>query len=448
MSGRIMAPDMTRPTGSSEAKIPEGELLSACIAARARPSTTRTPGPALTPSRILARAPRTLAFSDRPTFSAALALPTHHRVRPSRRTNGHVQSHKRLGTPRREQDAPRGQTLRADGRAHHGETRRRRSQTKEHPQTPGARASPHAHALHDPRVPPATRPSATPASLSDPIPLSRLTRPSPLPAKAHASYDPKTRVVKQLQSTVDNLLREQASHARLESTSRETFAHLAAEIERVRAAVATLADAVIEEMDAVRADHAAWRSEKEAWTSRVERVEATVEAKSAMIDAWGEARSAESAAATALRDEMRAATEAAAEARAALAAAEQREADIAERLRALRETAEGADAKLQEQIDAVRANAEGAAAGPGDGSNAAVPIRDILLAGAASEADVVALRDWTKHVTEAHDGRLRRIERGLHLGGSAAGGGASSGGAGKPTPQSKPRSKRSSEGSV
>lgn len=297
------------------------------------------------------------------------------------------------------------------------------------------------------RAPTRTR-CTTPASLSDPTPLSRLTRPSLLPAKAHASYDPKTRVVKQLQSTVDNLLREQASHARLESTSRETFAHLAAEIERVRSAVATLADAVIEEMDAVRADHAAWRSEKEAWTSRMERVEATVEAKSAMIDAWGEARSAESAAATALRDEMRAATEAAAEARAALAAAEQREADIAERLRALRETAEGADAKLQEQIDAVRATAERAAAGPGDGSNAAVPIRDILLAGAASEADVVALRDWTKHVTEAHDGRLRRIERGLHLGGSAAGGGASSGGGGKPTPQSKPRSKRSSEGSV
>ena len=83
--------------------------------------------------------------------------------------------------------------------------------------------------------------------------------------------------------------------------------------------------------------------------------------------------------------------------------------------------------KLQEQIDAVRATAERAAAGPGDGSNAAVPIRDILLAGAASEADVVALRDWTKHVTEAHDGRLRRIERGLLLGGSAGGGGASSG---------------------
>ena len=284
------------------------------------------------------------------------------------------------------------------------------------------------------RAPTRTR-CTTPASLSDPTPLSRLTRPSLLPAKAHASYDPKTRVVKQLQSTVDNLLREQASHARLESTSRETFAHLAAEIERVRSAVATLADAVIEEMDAVRADHAAWRSEKEAWTSRMERVEATVEAKSAMIDAWGEARSAESAAATALRDEMRAATEAAAEARAALAAAEQREADIAERLRALRETAEGADAKLQEQIDAVRATAERAAAGPGDGSNAAVPIRDILLAGAASEADVVALRDWTKHVTEAHDGRLRRIERGLHLGGSAAGGGASSGGGGNRRPR-------------
>ena len=116
------------------------------------------------------------------------------------------------------------------------------------------------------RAPTRTRCTSPAASLAraDPTPLSRLTRPSLLPAKAHASYDPKTRVVKQLQSTVDNLLREQASHARLESTSRETFAHLAAEIERVRSAVATLADAVIEEMDAVRADHAAWRSEKEA----------------------------------------------------------------------------------------------------------------------------------------------------------------------------------------
>ena len=300
------------------------------------------------------------------------------------------------------------------------------------------------------RAPTRTR-CTTPASLSDPTPLSRLTRPSLLPAKAHASYDPKTRVVKQLQSTVDNLLREQASHARLESTSRETFAHLAAEIERVRSAVATLADAVIEEMDAVRADHAAWRSEKEAWTSRMERVEATVEAKSAMIDAWGEARSAGSAAATALRGrDARGDGSGGGGARAALAAAEQREADIRRAARGASpaQTAEGADAKLQEQIDAVRATAERAAAGPGDGSNAAVPIRDILLAGAASEADVVALRDWTKHVTEAHDGRLRRIERGLHLGGSAAGGGASSGGGGKPTPQSKPRSKRSSEGSV
>ena len=284
--------------------------------------------------------------------------------------------------------------------------------------------APRARAARPPRPSP-TQPRS---------PVSRAL--SPPPAKAHASYDPKTRVVKQLQSTVDNLLREQASHARLESTSRETFAHLAAEIERVRSAVATLADAVIEEMDAVRADHAAWRSEKEAWTSRMERVEATVEAKSAMIDAWGEARFGRNRRRRrALRDGMRAATEAAAEARAALAAAEQREADIAERLRALRETAEGADAKLQEQIDAVRATAERAAAGPGDGSNAAVPIRDILLAGAASEADVVALRDWTKHVTEAHDGRLRRIERGLHLGGSAAGGGASSGGGGNRRPR-------------
>ena len=56
------------------------------------------------------------------------------------------------------------------------------------------------------------------------------------------------------------------------------------------------------------------------------------------------------------------------------------------------------------------------AAGPGtDGGRGSQSGRRELLAGAASEADVVALRDWTKHVTEAHDGRLRRIEQGLHL---------------------------------
>ena len=62
----------------------EGETLR-LQSKRARQSTTRS-GPALTPSRILARAPRTLAFSGRPTSSKG-ALPTHHRVRPSRRTN-------------------------------------------------------------------------------------------------------------------------------------------------------------------------------------------------------------------------------------------------------------------------------------------------------------------------------------------------------------------------
>ena len=261
MSGRIMAPDHTRPTGSSEAKIPEGELLSACIAARARPSTTRTPGPALTPSRILARA-RTLAFSDRPTSSAALALPTHHRVRPSRRPQW----------ARPEPQTPRNASTRARCAARANPPRGRARPPWRNSPTPKsdkktssdpwcARARPpRARAPRPPRPP--RRIPPRPPRPSPTQPPSPVSAPLSPPPETHASYDPKTRVVKQLQSTVDNLLREQASHARLESTSRETFAHLAAEIERVRSAVATLADAVIEEMDAVRADHAAWRSEK------------------------------------------------------------------------------------------------------------------------------------------------------------------------------------------
>ena len=41
---------------------------------------------------------------------------------------------------------------------------------------------------------------------------------------------------------------------------------------------------------------------------------------------------------------------------------------------------------------------------------ARITTRDILLAGAASEADVVALRDWTRRVTDAHAERLARFK--------------------------------------
>ena len=56
-------------------------------------------------------------------------------------------------------------------------------------------------------------------------------------------------------------------------------------------------------------------------------------------------------------------------------------------------------------MDAIR----DAVASDGSG-DARVTTRDILMAGAASEADVVALRDWTQRVTSAHAERLARVE--------------------------------------
>ena len=78
------------------------------------------------------------------------------------------------------------------------------------------------------RAPTRTR-CTTPASLSDPTPLSRRTRPSLLPAKATRARPLKTRVVA-LQSTVDAFSASRRRSAKLESTSRETFAHLAAQV--------------------------------------------------------------------------------------------------------------------------------------------------------------------------------------------------------------------------
>ena len=111
------------------------------------------------------------------------------------------------------------------------------------------------------------------------------------------------------------------------------------------------------------------------------------------------------------RLEARAAAAAVVEARAVLAEAERRAEDTAGRLQSLRDVAHGADAALQAQVDEIRdtvvsldkrvgahAGVSGSGATQGDHKADAshITTRDILLAGAASEADVVALRDWTQ----------------------------------------------------
>jgi hypothetical protein len=119
------------------------------------------------------------------------------------------------------------------------------------------------------------------------------------------------------------------------------------------------------------------------------------------------------------------------EARAVLAEAERRAEDTAGRLQSLQDVARGADAALQAQVDEIRdavvsldarvgvgvgvsgAGVSGSGATQGDHKVADashITTRDILLAGAASEADVVALRDWTRRTAGAHAERLARVE--------------------------------------
>ena len=127
------------------------------------------------------------------------------------------------------------------------------------------------------------------------------------------------------------------------------------------------------------------------------------------------------------RLEARAAAAAVVEARAVLAEAERRAEDTAGRLQSLRDVAHGADAALQAQVDEIRdtvvsldkrvgvgvsgsVSGSGATQGDHNANASHITTRDILLAGAASEADVVALRDWTRRTADAHAERLARVE--------------------------------------
>jgi hypothetical protein len=319
---------------------------------------------------------------------------------------------------------------------------------------------------------------------------------------AHHPPDPRAaRVVRELQSQVDAALKDQAERARAETRVESAMSVIDRRLDALQNAFGALADAVVDELDAVRADHASWRAEKAAWTARMERVEAAAEVRASTVDAWAVERAAQNAALEAVRadavDAAGSAREARAEAtalraeasalREAVLEAERREETLTARIDALRGVAEGADAKLQEQIDALSqvrrdeappekaarstpglqqssvdagtpglqqsaasGGSSGEDAGPRDGRRrrGSVTTRDILLAGAASEADVVALRDWTKAAAEAHDARLRALEKALSLRVRDGGSGGSGRGRGR-TPTSEGRREKkvsSSEG--
>lgn len=276
------------------------------------------------------------------------------------------------------------------------------------------------------------------------------------------------RVITQLRGAVESLHRENQSQVKLEQETAQTFDYLCAQVASLQRAFTTLADAVIDELDAVRDDQAQFRQERDEWTKRVMRIERDVQKRVTAVDSWQRENDAirndllvfksEQAAVNdaqvdaeamrddleALREEMTVARDAVAEARAALAEAERREAEMSRAMHVLQRKAESGDLKLQEQVNALRAAVAEAATTSDGGGNAT----GLGVGNAATEADVVALRDWTRTVTAGHDQRLRRIEVGLNAmamserGGSvggSVGGWGSRGPSQGPTPRVTPK---------
>jgi hypothetical protein len=279
-----------------------------------------------------------------------------------------------------------------------------------------------------------------------------------LRTQGNAHYDAKPivgRVIHQLRTAVESLSKENASQAKLEEESAQTFQFLCTQVTALQRAFTTLADAVIEELDTVRDDQVQWRQEKEEWVHKMTSIERDVERRVAAVDSWREENDAlrgellafktEQAGVNSsqvnvetmrdhledLRAEMGYAQSAVSEARLALAEAERREAEMGQALQSLQLKAEGADLQLQDQINAVRSAVESKLLGGGGGGISG-------SGSAATESDVVALRDWTKAVTTGHDARLRRMETGLSAmamsergaGGSVGGGSGGGGGGG------------------
>lgn len=287
--------------------------------------------------------------------------------------------------------------------------------------------------------------------------------------KGTASYDPKTREMRRLSAVVERLALEQRESLKAESAAADVFSAVSNRVAVVEKAFGDLADAVSEELRAARAEREKWGADLNAARVVVDacdaRTSACVERCDALANTFDDHETA--------RLEARAAAAAVVEARAVLAEAERRAEDTAGRLQSLQDVARGADAALQAQVDEIRdtvvsldARVSGSGATQGDHKADAshITTRDILLAGAASEADVVALRDWTRSTTNAHAERLARVEAAVEAEArgenkkksgknakqskSSSRGGDASDARGVPTPTSRRRADRSSEGSA
>jgi hypothetical protein len=289
--------------------------------------------------------------------------------------------------------------------------------------------------------------------------------------KGTASYDPKTREMRRLSAVVERLALEQRESLKAESAAADVFSAVSNRVAVVEKAFGDLADAVSAELARARAEREKWGADLEAARVVVgecdARTSACVERCDALANTFDDHETA--------RLEARAAAAAVVEARAVLAEAERRAEDTAGRLQSLQDVARGADAALQAQVDEIRdtvvsldarvgvsgsVSGSGAAQGDHKADASHITTRDILLAGAASEADVVALRDWTQRVAGAHAERLARVEAAVEARGenkkksgknakqSSSRGGDASDARGVPTPTSRRRADRSSEGSA
>ena len=288
--------------------------------------------------------------------------------------------------------------------------------------------------------------------------------------KGTASYDPKTREMRRLSAVVERLALEQRESLKAESAAADVFSAVSNRVAVVEKAFGDLADAVSAELRAARAEREKWGADLQAARVVVDECDARVGACVERCDALAKTFDDHETA----RLEARAAAAAVVEARAVLAEAERRAEDTAGRLQSLRDVAHGADAALQAQVDEIRdtvvsldkrvgvgahAGVSGSGATQGDHKADAshITTRDILLAGAASEADVVALRDWTRRTADAHAERLARVEAAVEA--STAGENKKKSGknakqsqtssrGGDATPTSRRRADRSSEGSA
>ena len=105
-----------------------------------------------------------------------------------------------------------------------------------------------------------------------------------------------------------------------------------------------------------------------------------------------------------------------ADAKAVLAETERRNAETGAALARLKDVARASDVKLQDQVDAIKArlaimmSGGGVETGGPDGGVGSGPGVGNGAIAYASEADLVALRDWAREVATGHDARLRRVE--------------------------------------